>query len=279
VPEDVHVAAAAVTPSRHQQVTGRVRDLLCAGGFDEAVTFSLLDDDSVAAFSPWSAAEPLRVVHPSRRRERALRKSLIPSLLAARRRNEAHGNAHADLFEIGGVYLPRKAGQLPDEPMMIGLISGRDFAGLKGVCELLADELGTGAGASKVDAELSARAYDDDHACFAPGQGAALSLNDQHWGYLGRISDELADRFKLAAACTVAELRLDVLESAAQLIAQYEPLTTTPSPGRSWPKLSAPPPESISKASSSSTFTAAPRSPPAKSPSTSASPTAPPTAP
>ena len=41
------------------------------------------------------------------RRESALRQSLVPSLLAARRHNEAHGNPDAELFEIANVYLPR----------------------------------------------------------------------------------------------------------------------------------------------------------------------------
>ena len=60
---------------------------------------------------PGSGPPPLRVEHSSRKRENALRQSLIPSLLAVRRHNEAHGNPDAELFEIANVYLPR-----PDQP-------------------------------------------------------------------------------------------------------------------------------------------------------------------
>jgi phenylalanyl-tRNA synthetase beta chain len=113
--------------------------------------------------------------------------------------------------------------------MTIGLVSGRDFAELKGVCELLAEQLCTGAGGANTDTNVSAQVHDGaHHALFSAGKGAELALNGQHWGYLGPISDALADRFKLAASCTVAELRLDVLESASQLVAQYEPLTAFP---------------------------------------------------
>jgi hypothetical protein len=43
-----------------------------------------------------------------------------------RRINESLSNPHADLFETAKIYLPR-AGQLPDEPWVVGLVSGGDF--------------------------------------------------------------------------------------------------------------------------------------------------------
>ena len=67
-----------------------------------------------------------------------MRQSLIPSLLAVRRHNEAHGNLDAELFEIAHVYLPRPDQPLPDEPTRLALVCGRDFRQIKGVSSLSA---------------------------------------------------------------------------------------------------------------------------------------------
>ena len=81
--------------------------VLSGAGFDEAVTYSLVEDRLAVPVQPGEPLPPLRVDHSSRKRESALRQSLIPSLLAARLHNETHGQTDADLFEIANVYLAR----------------------------------------------------------------------------------------------------------------------------------------------------------------------------
>ena len=63
-----------------------------------------------------------------------LRRSLIPSVLVARKTNESLANDLIELFETANVYLPRP-GQLPEERLMLGISSGRDFRVVKGVLE------------------------------------------------------------------------------------------------------------------------------------------------
>ena len=76
-------------------------------GLDEAVTFSLVPDELIVPLDPRPGRGTAagRAFQPSR--EANLRQSLVPSLLAARAYNEAHGVADAALFEIAPVYLPR----------------------------------------------------------------------------------------------------------------------------------------------------------------------------
>ena len=69
-----------------------------------------------------------------------LRRSLIPSLLAARRTNEALSNPEIELFEIGE-NLSAPANDLPDEELMLGITSGRDVAFVKGVIEAIVETL------------------------------------------------------------------------------------------------------------------------------------------
>ena len=138
IPEDRPCRSRAPRGAIASGSRRRSATLLTGSGFDEAVTFSLVADDAGrAARARARPSPPIRVEHSSRRRENALRQSLVPSLLAARRHNEAHGNPDAELFEIANVYLPRAGAPLPDEPTRLALVTGRDFRGLKGVVEAL----------------------------------------------------------------------------------------------------------------------------------------------
>ena len=104
---------------REDRVLERIRHVLTAAGFDEAVTLSAVDEQTSASLSPWTDAEPLRSRMPVIRGADCLRRSLVPSLLAARRTNEALANAEIELFEIAKVYLPR-GGELPREELHAG---------------------------------------------------------------------------------------------------------------------------------------------------------------
>ena len=79
----------------------KIRGVLTAAGIDEALTLSVVDEQSSAAINPWTTAEPLRSLIPVIRGADFLRRSLIPSLLSARRTNEALSNPEIELFEIG----------------------------------------------------------------------------------------------------------------------------------------------------------------------------------
>ena len=70
------------------------------------MTISVVEPAISEAFSPWTDAPPLELSTPILRRADRLRRSLIPSLLIARRTNEALANARIELFETARVYLP-----------------------------------------------------------------------------------------------------------------------------------------------------------------------------
>ncbi len=150
IPEDRPVAVSSSPRGARERVESAVRQILSGAGFDEGVTFSLVEDRLAVPLEPGASQGPLRVDHSSRKRESALRQSLIPSLLAARLHNETHGHTDADLFEIANVYLARRGQAVPVEPTHLALVSGGDFRGMRGVIETLLDGL-------HVQAALSAR--------------------------------------------------------------------------------------------------------------------------
>ncbi len=210
-----------------------MRDALTGCGLDEAVTFSLVADELAAPLerdATTSKTEtkspplpPLRVEHSSRRREAALRQGLVPSLLAVRRHNEAHGNADAELFEIANVYRPRAGQLLPDEPTHLGLVSGRDFFGLKGVVELILDRLHVADAFEVKPVDLES---------FTTGQSAALYLGGEPLGHLGEVAASWRDALELRGPCTAAELDLGVLARHAVLVPSYRALPPFPAVAR-----------------------------------------------
>jgi phenylalanyl-tRNA synthetase beta chain len=240
IPEDRAVPLTSAPRGERERVEGAIRDALTACGFDEAATFSLVADALAEPVAPGPAGPPLRVEHSGRKREGALRQSVTPSLLAARRHNEAHGNPDAELFEIADVYLPRTDQELPDQPTHLGLVSGRDFLGLKGVVECLLDRL-------HARGELEVRPADVP--LFAPGRAAELRLDGASLGYLGEVDRGRLDALEIRGAASAAELELAVLQDRAVLVPQHHSLPPFPAVARdlsmvidrsiSWAELSA----------------------------------------
>lgn len=211
IPEDVGVAMVASRRPDRDRAMERIRTVLMACGFDEAMTLSVVDEQTAAAFSPWTDAAPLRLQSPVLRGADRLRRSLVPSLLLARRSNEALANPVIELFEIAKVYLPRR-GQLPEEPWMLGLTSGRDYAELRGVIEALVEAL---------DPQLELTAETLEMNLLDPAGSCWLKLGHKPVACLGRLRSEALKRFDLRGPAAVAELRLDELFAAARLVRSY----------------------------------------------------------
>ncbi len=215
--DDVSVPLCRSSQSLRDRVTDRVCDVLTASGFYEAITLSLVSERDHKLFNPRGTLPPLSIDHPDFRQASLLRHSLIPSLMVSRRENERRGSFGAQLFEIAAVYLStdKSLPQSQSEPMLIGLVSGRPFAELKGVVEQLAARINSSA---KVTCEPSSLPQ------FIPGRGAEVFLNGQSWGWLGELDRSVSDQLDLRDAVSVAELDVSVLEAHANLVPKFQPL-------------------------------------------------------
>lgn len=232
IPEDVGVPMAATYRTANERVLEKVRRVLTSAGFDEAMTPSLVPQKWSAAFSPWSDAEPMQASQPMLGvLEKAsqnigkvdlLRRSLLPSLLEARRINEHKSNLVIELFEIAKVYLPQ-TDRLPQEPWKITITTGNDFFALKGVIESLVAELNPAARLEVSACKLPL--LDAERSCELKLQSALL-------GWIGEVDADATELFSLRNRCTVAEIDLAVLGSVAKLIAQHQPLSPFPAVSR-----------------------------------------------
>jgi len=228
IPEDVGVPMAPSARTDEDRVLGKIRQVLTACGFDEALTISVVDDGLSTSFSPWTDAAPLALQMPILERADKLRRSLVPSLLKARRDNEAVGNRAIELFETAKVYLPRagqpsQTNQLPQEELMLGLTSGADkpnaFYALKGTIEAVVAALNP---AARLETKPTAQPL------FAGDRSCELVLDGRTLGVLGEVAPAALKKFELRGKTVVAELKISELIKAAVLVPRYVPTPDYP---------------------------------------------------
>jgi phenylalanyl-tRNA synthetase beta chain len=218
IPEDVSVPMVPSARRRDDRVFERIRRVLTAAGFDEALTLSVVDEAAAMSMSPWTDAEPLRSLMPVIRGADCLRRSLVPSLLAARRTNEALANSEIELFEIAKVYLSQGT-DLPREDVMLAITSGHGYPAVKGIIEAILAEL-------KIAIPLEAT--DADLAVLDPGDSCRLIFGGAMLGYVGRLQPEAQRQFDLRGQTVVAEIRLAPLVEEANLVPRCVPQSPYP---------------------------------------------------
>jgi phenylalanyl-tRNA synthetase beta chain len=221
IPEDANVPMAASHRPDSDRVLAALRQVLTASGFDEAMTASVVPQAWSDAFSPWTSATPLVANTPMLEGADRLRRSLVPSLLEARRINESLSNPVIELFEAARVYLPTNG--LPREQPTLAAVSGQGFLHLKGVVESLLESLH-----SKASLEVA----DFSHELLEAGQACELKLGGQRLGFLGELSAAGTKTFGLREQAAVVEIDVSVLAARAKLVSKYQPQSPYPTIAR-----------------------------------------------
>jgi phenylalanyl-tRNA synthetase beta chain len=222
IPEDASVPMVPSHRTAADRVLAKVRQVLTAGGFDEAMTASVVPQRWSDAFSPWTDASPLVANSPMLEGADRLRRSLVPSLLEVRRINESLSNPVIELFETARIYLPQGAG-LPKEQWTLAAVSGRGFLAAKGLVEALLAAL-------HIAEPLEV--LDFDHELVAAGQACELRLNGERLGFLGDVAPAALKAFGLRGPATLLELDLGTLAARARLAAKYAPQSPYPTIAR-----------------------------------------------
>ncbi|HEX6183596.1 MAG TPA: phenylalanine--tRNA ligase subunit beta [Pyrinomonadaceae bacterium] len=223
------------------------RQVLTATGFDEAVSFSFIDESNALDESGASRFESVpglqkvegafvTVSNPIIEGARLMRPSLLPGLLEAMRHNFNHGTRDVRLFETGRVFaagggeegrpteVESLALVLTGEALEEGRAAGRaaDFFDLKGALEAASDAMRVGG--------LSFAPGSVRH--LREGQAARVELNGVEVGTLGRLSEEAAARYKFRQPVYVAEVSLTALLTSGERPARYTPLPRYPGVAR-----------------------------------------------
>lgn len=147
----------------------------------------------------------------------ALRTSLLPSLLAARRLNQARRNRDVRLFELAHIYLPKGPGELPDERLCLGVVGDVDFRAMKGVVEALLGRFG-----------LSSSVKWDESRLGCLSDGLDLTLDGSRIGCVGRVSQAILDRYDLKVKVAAAEVDFSRIAREAKPVTKFRELPRFP---------------------------------------------------
>ncbi|HXS02544.1 MAG TPA: phenylalanine--tRNA ligase subunit beta [Pyrinomonadaceae bacterium] len=222
-------------PSEMQQRS--LRRALNACGFDEAINFSFIQQESRFDLIPSLAGhegDQPQLENPIIEDAAWMRSTLLPGLLGSVRHNLNHGIRDVRLFEIGRIFSISKAGELPDETLALGIVAtggvleedkaqaerDLDFFDLKGALEAGIDWMNV--------APLSFTPTSSRH--LRVGQSALISSSDgKQLGTIGRLAENVAASYKFRQPVYVMELDLNALLSGPAKVIQYSPLPKYPS--------------------------------------------------
>jgi phenylalanyl-tRNA synthetase beta chain len=222
IPEDVGVPMTASHKTDQDRVLEKVRHVMTAAGFDEALTTSVVPDNWSQAFSPWTSEAPLVATPPMLKGADQLRRSLVPSLLEARRFNQSVGNEVAELFELARIYLPHGEG-LPHEKWTLAAVSGQGFSHLKGTVEVLL---------ARMNPSTQLEVTDAREELFDRAASVELRVGGKRLGFLGEVSKAALKQFGLRHSASVLEIDAGLLIELAVLIPKSAPISTQPSISR-----------------------------------------------
>ncbi|HYM51659.1 MAG TPA: phenylalanine--tRNA ligase subunit beta [Candidatus Limnocylindrales bacterium] len=194
-------------------VDDRVRDVLNGLGFDEAISYPIVDRRrALDSRLPGASDHPAEISNPVAEDRNALRVSLIPSLLEALARNARQDQPGARLFEIGtgfwpledaaeGVGEPRLLSAAVHVPVAQASAAAAELRTVLAGLRLLAQRIGGRT------IEIHPGRGDGLH----PGRTAHLLSRGRLVGIAGEVHPALLGGLDLPGRAVVAEVVLDAL--------------------------------------------------------------------
>ncbi|WP_345867475.1 phenylalanine--tRNA ligase subunit beta [Shewanella algae] len=230
IPNTAPLAHLSMTDHKESDLKlSRVRAMLVARGFQEAVTYSFVDPKLQKLVHPDS--EAMVLPNPISSEMSAMRLSMFTGLLNAVGYNQARQQTRVRLFETGLRFIPDAQAEsgVRQQAMLGAVIAGPqsdehwsmesktvDFFDLKGDLEAII-------GLTVSEAEFSFKGA--QHPAIHPGQCAEILRNDRVIGYLGAVHPSLEKPFGLNGKTIVFELELDALLQAklpqAQAVSKF----------------------------------------------------------
>jgi len=220
IPENDPIAVAPSAKRPFDVAVEKVRGVMMAGGFCEAMTPSIVTNKADTIVSPWTDSSALGTVTTMLEGARRLRRSILPSLLLSRAANWAAASVEADLFEIAHIYLPGGSpSKAPTEQYSLAFVSGQDYFFVKGIVNALVDRLGI---QSRLEYHTdSIEGMNDEWS-------ATIKLGSRTIGYQGIFEPKSQRELKLPGQVVAVELSLVALLEEAKLVPTQKGVSTFP---------------------------------------------------
>jgi phenylalanyl-tRNA synthetase beta chain len=207
-------SAVIVKPDPSREAVRKIREVLVGCGLIEAKTIAFIAPDDNERFIGLDWAEPVRVTNPLSAELSAMRRSLLPGLLAALRFNLNREARNFHMFEIGKTFGIRKG--IAGEAERVAAVSYGDFAmgavgqsaitasfrTLKGILETTFGALSTRGGVT------FERSPADQTPYLHPGRAASIKHAGKLLGILGELHPAESLKLELTGPCALFELDL-----------------------------------------------------------------------
>lgn len=240
IPSVLPVAPPGRGLTRSQRIRRRVADTLAAAGSTEVLSFPFATEAENALFgsADGSLVASVKLANALDASTALMRRSLLPGLIAAAKRNRSRGLVDVSLFELGTVFLPEvgrtygspslplgdarpsdaeletlQAG-IPPQPRHVGVLVVGDVVpkqpGVTAVPAGIIDaldavrEIGLAVGAE-------IEVVQGSHQALHPGRTAELRVAGRTVGFAGELLPAVAEAADLPRVVAVAELDLDAV--------------------------------------------------------------------
>lgn len=228
IPAELRPRAPRITqPSEKSVGQGKLRNLLVARGYQEAVTFSFVDPKMEQTLAP--AADAIALANPISADLGVMRSTLWSGLLRSVGYNLNRQQNRVRLFELGPSFHQDEAGQPQQRTMLAGVITGNlypeqwgqvnrpvDFYDLKGDVEALLEQV---TGTQFHFAPVA-------HAALHPGQSAQIMTQTDVVGWMGMLHPKLEERLGLNQPVYLFEL--DMAALAQRELPKYQAVSRFP---------------------------------------------------
>ena len=202
-----------------QALEQRLARLAADLGLSEAVTYHMVpesDADALRLADDDPRREVVRLAHPMSAEMAVMRRSMLPGLLRAVARNQAHQRADGGLFETGRTYAPLPDGQAEERRFLAAVQWGRvgglgwrergrpaDLYTASGLAAALAR-----AARVEVEPQPNAARY------FHPVRQARMTSGGRTVGWVGEVHPLVLRAFDVAPPVAAVVLDLDALLAA-----------------------------------------------------------------
>ncbi len=204
-----------------------LRRLLVARGYQEAITYSFIDQKWFELFSP--GVEPLLLANPISADMSAMRSSLWPGLVKSLQHNLNRQQDRVRLFESGLRFVGQLEG-LKQEPMLAGVICGsrlpEGWAQGRDVVDFFDVKADVEAVLGFAGAQDDFRFVPGSHPALHPGQTARIERDGREVGYIGALHPELSKT--LGLDCPVFVFELVLAEVAVGRLPKFHELSRFP---------------------------------------------------
>lgn len=198
-----------------------IKQLLVNQGYHETMSYSFIEPSLQADFFP--EQEAIALTNPIAKNLATMRTSLWPSLVSAVVHNQKHQQQRVRLFEIAKIFIPTAAG-VQQHHQLAGVANGSRYPEQ------------WGQGAEPVDfydvkADIATLLPEATYAttvnpALHPGQSAAIILNGEEVGAIGKLHPRLSQQLKIAGSTIL--FSLDYEKIVHKIIPKYQQVSKYP---------------------------------------------------